>query len=299
MANGPLRTYFRTNSGIPEDEPDLTDSLLDSMITKSRAMPDFRTYPAMPGPPPAARPMPQMRRQGWGDVLAQALAGAGDVVSVGGGRPTNYLQQTMGLQQGLRNQDYQQAMAERAAMEQASRLAHEYEWRSYGAGQQEKRNRFSDKLKMDEQDLYKQMLGKQNEKNQMLRNLQEQMIPATLAQAEDTGELDALKLKALMETKGDPKMMQMVQNAAQRKMGDIVKQQQPGPFEKGLKSLSDWNLSLWADRPEFEAEVAAEFQKLMAGAPPMGARDSWWLDGRAQSIRRQAEENVKRRHLGK
>ena len=36
MAQGPLRTFFRQDEGMPEDEPDLTDFLLDSMMQKGR-----------------------------------------------------------------------------------------------------------------------------------------------------------------------------------------------------------------------------------------------------------------------
>ncbi len=254
------------------DEPDLTDALLDSMIQKrigvgapmSRTSagrmggamsmmaggggipenPQFNnanvppqggganSYPPMPGAPPGARPMPQMPKQGWGDVLAQVLAGAGDVVSIGGGRPTNYLQQTMGMQKGMRNEAFQQAMAQRGAMEQAERLAHEYDWRRYGAGRAEEKQNFYEESKKKEADLYEKMLGKEKERGEQYRQLLAATLPAQFEQAEDLDSLKALSAKALMETKGDPALMAEVKRAEQVQLQKLILQNKRGPMEK-------------------------------------------------------------------
>lgn len=223
MPAGPLRTFFRQDTGFSDDEPDLTDFLLESVIPRRAQAPGMTSriptstsfsrvggmggagrmapgrqdeqvdvtamgYPPMPGPPRGARPMPMMRHQGWADVLSQALAGAGDVLSVGGGRPTNYLQQTMGLQQGLRGQEYQQALAQRAALENADRMASAYDWQRYAAGQAEAKQDFYETQKGRENDLYSQMIGKQKEDAEKQSNFQKFMYgQAAAAKFKDLG----------------------------------------------------------------------------------------------------------------
>ena len=95
-----------------------------------------RAYPGMPCPPPGAAPMPQMRQPGWADFLYQAGGGIADAMNARSGMRTNWFQQIQGQGQANRNQEFQLAMAERAAMENAAKLAHEYDWRKYGAGRQ-------------------------------------------------------------------------------------------------------------------------------------------------------------------
>ena len=209
MPTGPLRTYFRQDAGFPQDEPDMTDSLLNSMIKASRGpgmpriptstSPSRTTYP-MPGAPKPPAPMPQMPGQGWGDVLSQVLAGAGDVFSAGGGRPTNYLGQTMNLQQGLRAQAYQQALAQRASIEHAQQMAKEYEFRRYNAEQSATDRDFNRSLQQRQLDLYDKMLGKKEE-DEKRRTLEAQInnYKNILGRVEGMKELklEAQKLRAL------------------------------------------------------------------------------------------------------
>jgi len=329
---GPLRTFFRTNAGYPEDEPDMTDFLLDSMIRKSQGpgmptvpnstSPSRMMNPQMPGAPPQPRPMPQMRGQTWGDVLSQVLSGAGDVVSAGGGRPTNYLGQTMGLQQGLRGQQHQQALAQHAAIEQASRMAHEYEWRKYGAGQQEKRQSFSEEMKRKEQELYEKMLGKEKAKAEQKKNLFSMLAPETLKGAETVEDLDAAKLNLLKETGGDPELMAALDeahnNASRALIPKIAARQAPGTVHHWLAKNSGaigegalgaitgvpglvyrgYNyLSKPTPAPEggFEQAVQAEYQKLQAAAPPISDPYGMGHAGRAQQLYAQAEAIVRKR----
>ncbi len=300
MAKGPLRTFFRQDAGYPEmDEPDLTDALLDSMIQKRIGVgapavptsaarmsgmsmmagqgsipenPQFNNanvqtgpaYPGMPGPPPAARPMPQMPRQGWGDVLAQALAGAGDVISVGGGRPTNYLGQVIGMQKGMRSEAFQQALAQRGAMEQAERLAHEYEWRKYAAGRGEEKQNFYEQQKKREADLYEKMIGEQNGKKSAMRDIFKFQATQTLASIDALEDLDKAYSNLLEKTAGDRGMMDSAKEAYDQRRGELMKDRGAFPY---------WPKAFFGGAPSQQAPPVGP------AAPPAWKSANPWYPG--------------------
>ena len=271
MPQGPLRTFFRQDAGMPEDEPDLTDFLLDSMMQQGRrprtdawgspapwptsggrvssmagmrgqqgqqgpagpvgqpqrlpgmlgqmqGQPDVmvrgRGYPAMPGPPPAPSPMPQMAQAGWLDYLSQAGGGIADAMNARSGQRSDWFGRIQGQQQGMRDRDFQMAMAERGAMERAAQLAHEYDWKRYGAGQQEARQDISDDRHEADVKFRDKLLAAQKEKEAWPARLQAAILPGMFEKAESEEELDALVEKALRDTGGDPLLMKQVQDAA-------------------------------------------------------------------------------------
>ena len=273
MAKGALRTFFRQDAGFEQDEPDLTDFLLDSMIGQGRrprtdafgspapyptsaarasgmaAMAGMRgqqglqgapgpqqgpmrlpgalgqmqqqtmninakAYPGMPGPPPGAAPMPQMRQPGWADFLSQAGGGVADAMNARSGMRTNWFQQIQGQGQANRNQEFQLAMAERAAMENAARMAHEYDWRKYGAGRQEAKADSLAEQREEDVKFRDRLLAAQKEKEGWGARLQAAVLPGRFEKAETDEELDALIEKALLETQGDPALMEQVMKAA-------------------------------------------------------------------------------------
>lgn len=268
MAKGALKTFFRQDAGYPEDQPDLTDFLLDSMIqggprmggaplptTAGRvsAMGGMRgypgqqgapgpqtapgafsgprgpygrpmspvqqapemAYPPMPGPPPGAQPMPPMPQPGWMDYLSQATGALADGMNARSGVRSNFFGQVGAQQQTLRDRDFQHAMAERGAMEHAARMAHEYDWRKYGAGRGEAREDRLEKQRQEDLTFRDQLLAQQKAQAEWAGNLQAQVLPMRFDAAETAEDVNALEEKSLLETQGNPAMMARVKEAAE------------------------------------------------------------------------------------
>lgn len=175
------------------------------------------------------------------DYISQAGGGIADAFNARARRPSNWYQQTRAITQERIGQQYQQEMAQRAAMEQAARLAQDYEWRRYAAGQGERRQDFSEEQKLEERKLYEKMLGKEQEKGDRFKQLLAATLPMEFAQADDLESLKAMSAKALRETQGDPALMNEVRLAEQKRLADIIRSQKPGTstrwLEKVMRSL--------------------------------------------------------------
>lgn len=282
MAKGALRTFFRQDAGFPEEEPDLTDFLLDSMIQnggqprmsmygstvpvptsgsrvsnigargypgpqgapgpQNPTMPPANgrdpwgmpmpapqnvnvqtpAYPSMPGPMAAPAPMPPMAKPGWMDYLAQAGGALADGMNAGSGIRSNFYGQIGAQQQGLRDRDFQHAMAERGAMENAARMAHEYDWRKYGAGVQQQRFDQQASDKAAERKLYEQMIGKRQEEearnSDFQRFMYEQTAKPKFENLGGLGDLDEAQRAAILQARTPEELAAIQRIAAQARV---------------------------------------------------------------------------------
>jgi len=327
MAKGALRTFFREDAGYPEEQPDLTDFLLDSMIQgggpRMGSVPMLTTagrgqqgapgpqnptmppmggkdpwgmpmpgaprpapppapmsqYPSMPGPMQAPQPMPQMAQPRWIDYLAQAGGGLADGLNARGGYRSNFFGQIGAQQQGLRDRDFQAAMAERGAMENAARLAHEYDWRKYGAGMQEKRFDQQTADKAAERALYDKMIGKRAEDEQKQSDFQkfmfEQAAAAKLKDAGGLGDLDELGQGAMLQARTPEELAAIQRMIAQRR----------GSLESAAKQQ--------ADAAALEKEIEALTQDMVTQRMGGGPGEGW--EGVYQAMRPKAEAIVRQR----
>jgi len=325
MAKGPLRTFFRENAGFDEDQPDLTDYLLDSMISQGaqprRVTPSGQViptptsmaratvrrgpfgvpipqlsmppegdvtvkgspYPAMPGPPPAPAAMPQMRKPGWAEFLSMAGGGIADAFNARAGRRSDWFGRISGMEQAQRDREYQLALAERSALEQAARLAHQYDWQRYNAGQQERRFDQQVEDKAAERKLYEQLIGKQQEDAQRQAEFQKHIMGLHAAERfKDVGTLADLKDKMSQgaltaRTPEELAALQMAAEAAGKPLRDnMLRQNKSDVFER-----------------EVEQEVRRLVLEHMAKDPSSG--HGFGGLGLSYQYRKQAEENVRRR----
>jgi hypothetical protein len=347
MANGPLRTFFRQDAGYPEDEPDLTDYLLDSMIQRGgqprttsmggsmiplptsasrvssmggmRGYPGMqgapgpqnptrppmggrdpwgmpmpapqqdvnvtaRAYPGMPGPPPAAQPMPQMAKPTWIDYLSQAGGALADGLNARSGIRSNFFGQIGGQQQMLRDREFQAAMAERSAMENAARLAHEYDWRKYGAGRQEARFDQQTADKAAERKLYESLIKKQQDdaerQGMFQKYMYEQGAQAKFKDAGGLGDLEEAEKAALLQARS-PEELEAIRRMAAQARAPLEAQRQQAAAAAAL-----------------EAEIDAEVKRMvMERMSRPGYGDSYGFGGLglAAQFRPEAERIVKQR----
>ena len=114
----------------------------------------------MPGMMPQRPAAPQRRQRTWLDLIPQAMAGVADALAMrptGWGQTppqrTNYLGQVLGMQEGMRGQEYEDKLREAALEYENQKMGKEDEWRRWQAGQGVKERRFQRKTTGEAMDL--------------------------------------------------------------------------------------------------------------------------------------------------
>lgn len=127
------------------------------------------------GGPPKPPPMPQRPQRTLWDLLPQAFAGAGDALMAGAGQRSDYMGRVMGLQEGVRNQSFQDQLAQAAQMYDAQRMQYEDDWRRAGFEQQAQDSGIKRSYDLAQLEMYQQMMGKTQQEEQRNRQFQRDM----------------------------------------------------------------------------------------------------------------------------
>ena len=103
---------------------------------------------------------PQRRQQTWLDLIPQAMAGVADALAMrptGWGQTppqrTNYLGQVLGMQEGMRGQEYEDKLREAALEYENQKMGKEDEWRRFGAKEGLAARAFQEKTTREAMDL--------------------------------------------------------------------------------------------------------------------------------------------------
>jgi hypothetical protein len=241
MARGPLRSYLRDDEG-EEDH----DAYLEELIARQRAMSQMPP----PGLPPQ-RQIPTRQQPGFADFLTLGLSGVADAFNARAGIRSDTFGRTYDLQQGMRNQAYQDQLAQSSAAYDADRMAYEDAWRRHGAEQSSFGREFDRAMRHREaQMLQSGIRGQQADAKKRKENYGRVLQEATkteFGQVEDQEALKSILAKKLMDTQGDPDLEPLVRQAYQVRMQELARAQRPSLMQQaGERSARDILRSLGA-----------------------------------------------------
>lgn len=197
--------------------------------------------PPMPTRQRRQRPMPQRPQQSWGDLIPQLLGGGADVVNAYGGGRSDYQGRIMGMQQRGRDQSFEDALRERAAMESEDRYGEADDWRRYSGQVGSQERGFNRAMKYQELDLMLKAIQKQQaetgKQDAFQKFMYEQAAKAKFEEAGGPSDVEESLKKAMLQARNPEELLSLQAAAQQRRAPMDEKAAEESEINSVLKEL--------------------------------------------------------------